>query len=926
MRIKTTSCINILFLMLVAGVTGAWAQIPLNYSSFLGGAAVDDARAVAVAPDGCIWVCGYTLSSNFPLVNPIDSTLGGTQDAFVCKFSADGSKLLFSTYLGGSSADLGMGIAVDSAGNAYITGYTDSADFPTLNAFQPSRNGFYTNMFICKLNASGTMIYSSYLGGSFFQYASDVDVDASGCAYVAGRSYATDFPTVNAYQAQNNCTGGGYNFTLTKVAADGASLVYSTYLGGSGTGHEDPRVDVTADGIACFCGSTTSTDYPVTANAFQATHAGPASSWDVVVSVFSADGSSLTYSTFLGGTEDLEHCADIAISDDGSITLAGMTQSDNFPVINAVQSTMMGVSDLFVTRLTPSGAALAFSTYLGGYDIDHGMGLALDDDGSVIVVGFAESTNFPVYKACQSTNAGDYDGVVTKLAPDGRVYTYSTYLGGGGTDYARAVAIDADGRAIVVGRTQSADFPTVQPSQPVYGGSTDAFISRLAETPYCDADGGCDQYISRVRLNTIDNVSACDGYGDYTALSTDMTPASTYGITVTNGNGYTGDVCHVWVDWNQNGKFSDTGEHVVLNGGPAEFTGSITVPADALFGKSRLRVRLWDDGDIASCGTYPKGEVEDYTIFISKNNDTNMIDWNGNLVADFGDNGLWYNDGSSWAWMTNTGDVGRMVVWDGKLVVDFGWTSGLYYYDGAWQWLSNNGNVNAMAAWNNGTSEVLAVDFGQGRGIYTYDGAWQWLSNKDNVNAMTAWNNGTNEVLAVDFGQGRGIYTYDGAWQWLSNKDNVSAMTAWNTVTNEWLTVDFGKGRGLYAYDGSWQWLSNKDDVNAITAWNGKLIVDFGNGRGVYNYDTAWHWMTNKDAVARMVTWNDGTNDILAFDFGSGRNMYNYNGSWAWMKNANDVPEMCAWDNGLAVDFGPGVGVYNYDGSWHQLKNRSTAE
>ena len=840
MRLKLFFCVIALCFSIAVSATGTRAQIPLNYSSFLGGSAVDSAQAVAVAPDGCIWACGYTSSPDFPLVNPIDSTLGGTQDAFVCKFSSDGSKLLFSTYLGGSEPDLGMGIAVDSAGNAYIAGHTDSTDFPTLNPFQATLNGFFTNMFICKLDASGTMIYSSYLGGSFFQYASDVDVDASGCAYIAGRSYSTDFPTVNAYQAVNNCTGGGYNFTLTKVAADGASMIYSTYLGGSGSGHEDPRVDVTPGGIACFSGSTSSTDYPVTANAYQATHAGPSSSWDAVVSVFSADGSSLTYSTYLGGSEDLEHCKDIAISEDGSITLAGMTQSDDFPVSNAIQSTMMGVSDFFVARFTPAGDALAFSTYIGGWNIDHAYGLALGDDGSAIAVGFSKSGNFPVYESYQATNAGDYDCIVTKLSPDGSAYVYSTYLGGGGADYARAVAVDAYGGAIVVGQTQSAGFPTVRPGQAVYGGgSGDAFITRLAETPYCDASGGCDEYIARVRLNSIDNDSGCSGYADFTGFSTDLVPASTYGITVNNGNPYPGDACDVWVDWNQNGSFADTGEYVGLSGGPAEFSGTIIVPEDGLPGKSRLRIRLRDTGVADSCGSYSRGEVEDYTVVLVESPHPDLINWNGNLVADFSHNGLWYHNGSDWNWMSNTGDVNQMVVWGDKLVVDFGWTNGLYYYDGSWHWLSNNGNVNAMTVWNNGTGEILAVDFGQDRGVYTYDGTWHWLSNKDNVNDMAAWNSGTSEVLAVDFGNGRGLYTYDGSWHWLSNKDDVNIMAIWNNGTSEVLAVDFGNGRGIYTYDGTWQWLSNKDGVNAITAWNQKLVVDFGNGRGVFNHDTA---------------------------------------------------------------------------------------
>ena len=314
------------------------------------------------------------------------------------------------------------------------------------------------------------------------------------------------------------------------------------------------------------------------------------------------------------------------------------------------------------------------------------------------------------------------------------------------------------------------------------------------------------------------------------------------------------------------------------------------------------------------------GFSESTSFSIGSKTYPNLINWNGNLVADFGYNGLWFHDGTSWNWMTNTGHVGQMVIWDSKLVVDFG-EGGLYYYDGTWHWMTNKGNPNMMIAWDNGTSEVLVVDFGAGQRIYTYDGTWNWFKNMDGVADMTVWDN----KLIVDFGNGRGLYNYDGIWNWMSNKDDVYLMLPWDNGISEVLVVDFGGGRRIYTYDGSWNWFINKDDVNDMTVWNQKLVVDFGGGRCLYNYDTSWHWMNNKDDVARMVTWRDAGTD-LAVDFGSGRNMYNFDGSWTWMKNANDVPEMLAWNNRLVVDFGPGIGVYNYNGSWHLMKDWSTAD
>ena len=303
------------------------------------------------------------------------------------------------------------------------------------------------------------------------------------------------------------------------------------------------------------------------------------------------------------------------------------------------------------------------------------------------------------------------------------------------------------------------------------------------------------------------------------------------------------------------------------------------------------------------------------------NMDPNLVDWNGNLVADFGNNGLWYHDGASWHWMSNNGDVGQMLVWDGKLVVDFGADKGLWYYDNAWHWMTNDSNPHMMINWDNGTTEVLVVDYGSGQRIYTYDGSWHWFSNKDGVAGMTVWKG----KLIVDFGSGRGIYNNDSAWHWMTNKDNVNLMLPWENGTTEVLVVDFGSGRRIYTYTGSWNWFTNKDAVNDMTVWNQKLVVDFGGGRCLYIYDGTWKWLSNKDNTSRMVTWRDNATE-LAVDFGAGRNMYNYDGSWHWIKNANEVPEMLPWNNRLAVDFGPGVGVYNYNGSWHQMKPWSTAD
>ena len=307
--------------------------------------------------------------------------------------------------------------------------------------------------------------------------------------------------------------------------------------------------------------------------------------------------------------------------------------------------------------------------------------------------------------------------------------------------------------------------------------------------------------------------------------------------------------------------------------------------------------------------------------FCAKNiGQTNLVDWNGNLVADFGSNGLWYYDGASWHWMTNQGDVDHMAVWNGRLVVDFGTGKGLYYFDGTWHWMTNRAEVALMIAWNDGGSDRLVIDFGAGRRIYTYDGSWHWFCNRDAVADMAVWNN----RLMVDFGDGRGVYNYDTAWHWMTNKDDVAMVLPWNNSTTEVLVVDFGGGRRMFTYNGAWNWFTNKDDINDMVVWDRKLVVDFGAGRGLYYYDTGWHWMNNRDDVSRMAPWNDGSGEMLAVDFGSGRNLYNYDGTWHWINNADNLPETMDWNNGLVVDFGPREGLYKYDGTWQLLKIWST--
>jgi photosystem II stability/assembly factor-like uncharacterized protein len=325
----------------------------LVYSSYLGGSGYNDSglqygdigAGIAVDGAGNAYVTGSATSTDFPTVNAFQPTKASNYydatNAFVTKVSADGSSLVYSSYLGGSgtydSGDAGAGIAVDGAGNAYLTGYTSSTDFPTANAFQPTTGAPGENTaFITKVSADGaSLVYSSYLGGSLSDSGAGIAVDAAGNAYLTGATMSTDFPTVNAFQPTNAGGINGYNAFVTKVSADGSSLVYSSYLGGSSGSDRGNSIAVDGAGNAYLTGVTGSTDFP-TANAFQPIKGGTIHNANAFVTKVSADGSSLVYSSYLGGSgADVGN--GIAVDAAGNAYLTGSTASTDFPTANAFQ-------------------------------------------------------------------------------------------------------------------------------------------------------------------------------------------------------------------------------------------------------------------------------------------------------------------------------------------------------------------------------------------------------------------------------------------------------------------------------------------------------------------------------------------------------------------------------------------------------------
>jgi len=405
--------------------------------------------------------------------------------------------LSYSTFLGGSFEDEGSGIAVDAAGNAYVTGMTASINFPTTPGAFNTTNGQFPEAFVTKLDPAGsTLVYSTYLGGSGDDRGRGIAVDSQGNAYVTGATLSTDFPTtVGAFQTASR--GSAESF-VTKLDPTGSTLVYSTYLGGTG---QDNSAGIAVDtlGQAYVTGTTASPDFPTTPGAFQPAFAGPGPTpngigGDAFVTKLDPSGSTLVYSTYLGGGGP-DVGSGIAVDADGNAYVTGYTTSPTFPTtVGAFQFIFGGGADAFVTKLDPTalGAlSLVYSTFLGGNNTDMGTGITVDAPGNIYVTGATNSINFPTTAGAFQQNSGggsSNDAFVAKLDPKALgplSLVYSTFLGGSGPDRGSGIAVDANGNAYVTGVANSADFPTTAGAfQPIFGGggSGDAFVAKVNPT------------------------------------------------------------------------------------------------------------------------------------------------------------------------------------------------------------------------------------------------------------------------------------------------------------------------------------------------------------------------------------------------------------------------------------------------------------
>lgn len=574
----------------------------LVYAGYIGGSGHDYAIGVAVDGSGAVYVAGCTASAagTFPVAGGPDLSYNGDEfdvcDAFVAKTSADGTALVYAGYIGGSGGDFANGVAVDGAGNAYVTGGTtsDETSFPVLGGPDLTYNG-NGDAFVAKVNADGSaLVYSGYVGGGESDSSIDIAVDSVGNAYLAGTTASSEesFPVLGGPDLVYNGTTDAF---VAKVNADGSALLYAGYIGGA---LFDGASGVTVDnaGNAYVVGSTqsTQTTFPVLGGPDLTYNGGG----DTFVAKVNADGNALTYAGYIGGSGS-DSAGGIAVDNGGSTYVAGRTASteSTFPVLGGPDLIHNGGSDVFVAKVNADGSALTYAGFIGGSVGEGAGGIAVDAFGNAYVTGEVSSTesSFPVLGGPDLLHNGGadsgFDAFVAKVNVDGSALVYAGYIGGsGGDESGHDIAVDSAGNAYVAGYTNSTEttFPVTVGPDLTHNGTGDfdvengydAFVAKITEVDNSpDAFAFADQADVAIEAEITSAAVTIDGL-DATApigvtggtYSIDSGPFTSVAGTVGNGQ-------QVQVRHTSSGTFS-TATHTVLSiGGWSDiFTSTTEAP------------------------------------------------------------------------------------------------------------------------------------------------------------------------------------------------------------------------------------------------------------------------------------------------------------------------------------------------------------
>lgn len=450
----------------------------IHFSTYLGGSMQEDSYCIDVDFSGNVYITGSTSSNDFPITDgAVDSQKKGNLDAFVTKMNSTGSNLIYSTFIGGNLDDYSQNIAVGYGGNVYIVGSTLSRDFPTTSkAFDISFNGFH-DVFVTGIDSTGSSLrFSTYLGTLQDDSGYGIAVDELDNIYITGYT-SSEFPTTTgAYDTSYN---GKTDVFVTKLDSSGSTLLFSTLLGGNG---EDYGYGITLDepNNVYITGHTRSSNFPVTKEAFDNSYN---DSGDTFVTRLNSTGSSLLFSTFLGGN-NFDFGRNIKVDNLYNVYIAGNTLSDNFPVTkDAFDRHFNGNYDNFLTKLNYNGTNLLFSTFLGGEKYEAVYDMALDSSYNVYITGTTQSVDYPTTKETfyESYNGGNGDVFITALDSEGTSLLFSTFLGGGKGDIGYGIALDSSDDIYVTGTTSSDDFPIIgEVFDSDFIGDSEAFVTKFS--------------------------------------------------------------------------------------------------------------------------------------------------------------------------------------------------------------------------------------------------------------------------------------------------------------------------------------------------------------------------------------------------------------------------------------------------------------
>lgn len=467
---------------------------PLLASTYLGGSDNDEVCSLAIDGDGYVYIAGNTLQSDFPTTGGSYNTGSAGSNVFISKINPTLTSLLASTYLGGSSEDKVRSLLLDPEGNVYVTGETNSSDFPTTeNAYAGSLNDSYGDVFVSRLDTDLTnLLASTYLGGTFGDYSRDIAIDAEGNIYVTGDTNSADFPaSAGAYKT--SLTGSSRDVFVSKLNNELTGLLASTFMGGS-SGDYSSALVIDSKGNVFIAGTTGSSDFPASSGTYDAVFNGGEHDVDGFVSKFDKDLTSLLAATYIGGYFN-DYISDMASDSEGNIYVTGGTLSSNFPITTKAYDTTYNFgSDAFVSKLSNDLKTLIASTFLGGsgypsegydynYGYEHANAIVIVSDGKIYVTGSTYSSDFPTtigsYNA--SFNGGGADAFISSFDNNLEDLLDSTYLGGSsGYDCGKALATGPEGDIYVAGFTNASNFPvTSGVLYANYSGKIDTFISQL---------------------------------------------------------------------------------------------------------------------------------------------------------------------------------------------------------------------------------------------------------------------------------------------------------------------------------------------------------------------------------------------------------------------------------------------------------------